>query len=262
MVKGKDIFMTFKNKIKSERILTTQNADSYSDGTEITDIHKEQKNTTDHIPNKYKFRTWLLFVILFFCGAATLILRADALRSQNLQEGIAGEIIRFHVIANSDSETDQELKLTVRDALVDALAPQLEPIDTLEEARALISEQIPYIKELAETVVKENGYYYPVTVSLTKCYFPLKIYGEYTFPPGYYEALRVQIGEARGKNWWCVMFPPLCFVDETYSIVNEESGRKLETLLTEEEYNTLTSKRTPVKVKFKLIESLKDFLTK
>ncbi len=102
-----------------------------------------------------------------------------------------------------------------------------------------------------------EGYHYPVTVSLENTYFPLKIYGEYNFPPGYYEALRVQIGSAEGQNWWCVMFPPLCFVDDTYSIVDETSGNKLRHLLTEEEYNSLLNKSTPIKVKFKLWESIK-----
>lgn len=250
--------MKSMNMKQNENITASEATAPSNTYEEKNDVHIEFPSENHRIPAKRKFRSWLLFMILFFCGAATLGIRADALHSRKLQTGIAGEIIRFHVIANSDSEADQALKLTVRDALVTALAPRLKSVSTLEEARAVITEQMTSLKELAEAVVQENGYDYPVTVALEECYFPLKIYGDYTFPPGYYEALRVKIGEAGGRNWWCVMFPPLCFVDETYSIVDEESGEKLKTLLTEEEYDTLTSKKTPVKVKFKLLEALKD----
>lgn len=204
-----------------------------------------------------KFRVGLLLSLLLFCGLSTLLIKENAIHSQNLQTGIANEIIRFHVIANSDSEDDQALKLTVKDTLVKNMAPLLKNADTVTEARTVLSDKLSYIQELAEATVKDNGYGYPVTVSLEQCYFPLKIYGDYTFPPGTYEALRVQIGEAEGKNWWCVMFPPLCFVDETYSIVDKDSDKKLKYLLTEEEYNTIKSEKTPVKVKFKLFEMLK-----
>lgn len=207
------------------------------------------------------FRTLLLLTILFICGFTSWAIKAEAMHEQDLQEGIAREIIRFHVIANSDSDSDQALKLKVKDFLVESLAPVLKDAESITQARAVLSSELPYIQELAEKIIRDNGYAYPVAVSLENCYFPLKVYGEYTFPPGNYEALRVQIGEAKGKNWWCVMFPPLCFVDETYSIVDESSGKKLKYLLTEEEYDTLTNKKTPVKVKFKLFEAIKDLFS-
>lgn len=208
---------------------------------------------------KYKkFRTLLLLSILFFCGFTTMLLKASALQHKDVQAGIAEDIIRFHVIANSDSNEDQTLKLAVKDTLVKWLSPLLRDVNSKTEARAIITKELDAIKSLAEITLQKRGYYYPVTVSLENTYFPLKIYGDFTFPPGYYEALRVQIGRAEGKNWWCVMFPPLCFVDETYSIVDESSGEKLKTLLTEEEYNTIINKKTPIKVKFKLLEAVKD----
>jgi len=204
-----------------------------------------------------KFRVLLFISILLFCCFSTMLIKANALQDKNQQPGIAEKIIRFHVIANSDSNADQQLKLTVKDTLVRSLSPILKDVASKEEARTILIKQLGSIKELAEDTIKNHGYYYPVTVSLEECYFPLKIYGEYSFPPGYYEALRVQIGQAEGKNWWCVLFPPLCFVDETYSIVDESSGDKLEGILTEDEYDTLINKKTPVKIKFKLFESIK-----
>lgn len=218
-----------------------------------------QQTTPHHKSEKSKkFRTLLFLSILFFCGLTTMLLKTNALQHKDLQTGIAEDIIRFHVIANSDSNEDQTLKIAVKNTLVKWLSPLLRDTNSKAEARAIITEQLDAIQTMAEITLQKQGYYYPVTVSLENCYFPLKIYGAYTFPPGYYEALRVQIGNAEGKNWWCVMFPPLCFVDETYSIVDETSGEKLKTLLNEEEYNTLINKKTPIKVKFKLLETLKD----
>ena len=219
---------------------------------------KEIRNITNALSTYTpKLRLWLLLFILISCSFASWQIRAAAQHNEVLQTGIAEDIIRFHVIANSDSTEDQELKLTVKDTLVRYLSPFLSNTDTIEEARTIMVAHMTLLQEVAEATIKKYGYNYPVKVSLENCYFPMKVYGDYTFPPGTYEALRVQIGEAQGKNWWCVMFPPLCFVDETYSIVDEESGKKLKTLLTEEEYNTLVSKKTPIKIKFKLLDALK-----
>ena len=208
-----------------------------------------------------RLRLGLLLLILTFCTLSDCLVRARAEHSSELQQQIADEIIRFHVIANSDSDEDQSLKLLVKDTLVRQISPLIKDADTVEESRMILMKQLEDIKVLAEDVIREQGYEYSVSVSLGEAYFPLKVYGDYTFPPGDYEALRVRIGDARGRNWWCVMFPPLCFVDETYSIVEEESGEKLKTLLSEEEYDTLIHKKTPVKIRFKLWEKLKDLLS-
>lgn len=208
--------------------------------------------------DKNSYRTGLLALLLLLLALSTLIIKANAQHKQDLQLHIADEIIRFHVIANSDSDKDQALKLTVKDTLVKSLAPYLNEASSLNAAREILNQKMNYIKELAQNIILHQGYNYTVKVSLEECYFPLKVYGEYTFPPGNYEALKVQIGAAEGKNWWCVMFPPLCFVDETYSIVDESSDKKLKYLLTEEEYDSLKTKKTPVKIKFKLFEMIKD----
>lgn len=201
-----------------------------------------------------------LLVLVLLLAFPSLIIKTYAMDKQSIQAEIAGEIIRFHVIANSDSAEDQALKLAVKNALVEGLAPYLNQVSSIEAARELLLNKIPFIKELAQDTVSLQGYSYPVEASLEECYFPLKLYGEYAFPPGYYEALKVEIGDAKGKNWWCVMFPPLCFVDETYSIVDESSGKKLQHLLTEDEYEALKIKKTPVKIKFKLFELIKKLL--
>jgi stage II sporulation protein R len=197
-------------------------------------------------------------LILFFAAISTLYINTSARADVSIQEGIAQKVLRFHVIANSDSEEDQKLKMTVKEALVSSLTPQLKDMSDIAKVKTVVSDQLDSIQKTAENIIRQQGYDYSVAVSLEKCYFPLKIYDNYSFPPGYYEALRVKIGKAEGKNWWCVMFPPLCFVDETYSIVDENSKEKLLELLSDDEYDALISGKTPVKVKFKLIEKIKD----
>lgn len=220
------------------------------------------KNRENRANRKDKFRVFLFVSFLFFCSLSSMILKANAMSNKDVQAGIAEEIIRFHVIANSDSNEDQELKLIVKDTLVKTLSPLLRNTASKEEARAVLMEQMDFMKELAEKTIKQQGYNYNVNVTIDKVYFPLKIYGEYSFPPGYYDALRVMIGKAEGKNWWCVMFPPLCFVDETYNIVDEESGDQLKHMLSDDEYDALFSKKkTTVKVKFKLWDTIKDLFT-
>jgi stage II sporulation protein R len=212
-------------------------------------LHKAQR--------KNRFHSLLLLLLLLSFGAGNLAIRAAAKQDKDIQEGIAEEILRFHVIANSDSAEDQRLKLLVKDRLVGYLAPMLTDCMDLAEVREVVHEKLPDLIALANATIQMQGYDYRATASLEDCYFPLKVYGAYTFPPGTYHALRIKLGNAEGRNWWCVMFPPLCFVDETYSIVDEESGEKLSKLLTEEEYETLINRKTPVKVRLKLLESLK-----
>ncbi len=203
----------------------------------------------------------LLLLLLLLLGIGNLAIRAAAMQDKNIQEGIAEEILRFHVIANSDSAEDQTLKLLVKDQLVSYLAPMLTDCTNLSAVRAEVQSKLPELVTLANTTIQKQGYDYHATASLEDCYFPLKVYGAYTFPPGRYHALRIKLGNAEGRNWWCVMFPPLCFVDETYSIVDQKSGEKLSKLLTEEEYEALIHRKTPVKVRLKLLESLKKLFT-
>ncbi|MCL2462243.1 MAG: stage II sporulation protein R, partial [Defluviitaleaceae bacterium] len=135
--------------------------------------------------------------------------------SEGVQNGIAENVIRFHVLANSDTPDDQALKLKIRDAILDKLGPVLEASTSLDETKSYIQANLDEISAIGEAVAQENGYDYPVTAQLCVDYFPTKSYGDVTFPPGDYEALRVEIGAAQGHNWWCIMFPPLCYVDVT-----------------------------------------------
>lgn len=137
-------------------------------------------------------------------------------------------VIRFHVRANSDTKEDQELKLEVRDAILNTIVTKFEDSTSLDESREIILENTETIATVSKEVIEKWGKDYPVNVVLREESFPIRKYGDLVFPQGDYEALIVEIGEAKGANWWCVMFPPLCLVDVTHSnaIEMEEEDEK------------------------------------
>jgi stage II sporulation protein R len=177
--------------------------------------------------------------------------------SDNLNEGLSENLIRLHVLANSDSEEDQALKRDVRDVVLKYMKEKLENSDDKNKTKNIIVKDIDKIKEIAKKEIVRQGKNYNVTATMGNFPFPTKAYGDVTLPAGYYEALRIVIGEGDGANWWCVLFPPLCFVDATHGTVPDDVKEKLKKSLSEEEYNILTtsdSDDVPVKVKFKLLE--------
>ena len=185
------------------------------------------------------------------CTSGKLIEDSNSTK-ELVYEDIANEIIRFHVIANSNTDEDQALKLKVRDKVIEFVSNSLKESNSLEESRKFIIENKSNIERIAKSVIIENGYDYNVTSSLSRENFPDKIYGDVVFPQGEYEAYRILIGEAKGENWWCVMFPPLCFVDGTKDAIDStEVVEKLEGNNKKEKI-----KNNKVKFKFKLFEML------
>ena len=154
----------------------------------------------------------------------------------SMQAEIAEKILRFHVRANSDSEHDQQVKEEVRDAVGSYIEPKLTDASSLEETKAIVEENIDGIVEAAERVLKKEGEDYTAEAFLTRTRFPVKTYGSYTFPAGEYEALEVVLGEGNGHNWWCVLYPNMCFRGSVYEIVAEEAEEALREVLTAEEY--------------------------
>ena len=164
------------------------------------------------------------------------------------------EIIRFHIKANSDKEEDQALKLKIRDKILKEMGTRFGESKSLDETRAIVENNIDNIKSITKEVIAEEGKNFPVEVSLGNKNFPTRKYGNITFPSGEYETLMVKIGEGKGKNWWCVMFPPLCFVDVNHSDANN-AEKELKKVLTEEEVNLLLSdKEPPIILKSKIAE--------
>lgn len=177
---------------------------------------------------------------------------------RQLQKGIASNIIRFHVRAESDSKEDQWLKLQVKEAVLAYISPVLSKSQSVDESRQLLYNESENIRNVAAATLRSLGDESDVNVYFENCYFPMKTYGDMTFPPGEYEAFRVDIGEAQGKNWWCVLYPPLCFVDAVYGDVPEESKEELKGVLTEEEYSMVSGEN--VKFRFKYLKIFNRFI--
>ena len=155
-----------------------------------------------------KLKRWELALM---CGVVfALVMGAAGSWLGREQKELADSLIRFHVIANSDSRADQDLKLQVRDRVL-AQAENFYPRGaTLQEARSALEEHLDDLAAAGRQAVEEAGYDYPVTARLTNCWFPTKEYEGFALPAGNYEALRIVIGAGEGQNWWCVAFPPLC----------------------------------------------------
>ena len=194
-------------------------------------------------------------------AAAFALTAGQAAHVQQMQQEIAGKVIRFHVLANSDSRQDQQLKLEVRDQVGSMMEERLADAEDLEESRRVISESLNDIEECAQNVIWENGFDYGVTASLADSRFPVKEYGNSVFPAGTYEALRVTIGEGQGHNWWCVMYPNLCFSGSMYQVDEENSQEKLKAVLTTEEYKMIMESKD-YKVRFQILTFLNDIIEK
>ena len=167
--------------------------------------------------------------------------RADAAEEAALQMHLAQEVLRFHVLANSDSEEDQKLKLQVRDAVLAYMEENMPEEDSADAAKEWARAHTDELEAVGCRTVEEAGAKYPVSAAVTTCWFPDKSYGDITFPAGNYEALRIEIGAAEGHNWWCVLYPGLCFMDTVNAVVPDEGKQKLKNVLTEEEYSRITA---------------------
>ena len=176
--------------------------------------------------------------------------------ANTVSKDLSENVFRLHVLANSDTIEDQNLKYKVRDNLVAYMNTLCINTKSKTEAIKLAKDHQLDFYNIAKQTILDSGYSYDVNVKIEILIFLRKKYGDISFPAGNYDALRVEIGKAEGQNWWCVMFPPLCFVDMTSGIVPDESKENLETALpSEEEYILISDNKTSdIKFKFKLVE--------
>ena len=192
----------------------------------------------------------ILFSFFIFISAASYV--------NAVSEDIAQSVFRLHVIANSDSKEDQDLKYKVRDKVLEYMNEISKNCSSKEEVILLAEEHKEEFKKVAENAIKQNGYDYEVNIKIGNFDFPTKTYGDISLPAGEYDALRIEIGEAKGQNWWCVMFPPLCFVDVTSGVVPDDSKEVIKENLNDEEYNLISDKESSdIQFKFSLIEFFK-----
>ena len=202
--------------------------------------------------NNVFFKRFLILIFLLFIY--TIICAVSYVNA--VSSNIESSVFRLHVIANSDSKEDQDLKYIVRDNILTYINEISKNASTKEEVIEIARNNIDIIKQISQETVYENGYNYSVNIKIGNFAFPTKQYGDISLPAGYYDALRVEIGSASGQNWWCVMFPPLCFVDVSSGVVPEESKEVLQENLSYEEYNLLSENQnnSDMNFKFKIVE--------
>jgi stage II sporulation protein R len=203
----------------------------------------------------------LIYIFLLFLGAIVSVYKEPVSASTEEPVAIPDEAIRLRILANSDSDEDQGLKRKVRDAVNKEITKWVAELTSVEAARQLIQSKLPEIEEIVEDVLEEENVEQSYTVNFENVSFPTKLYGNFIYPAGEYEAILISLGEAKGANWWCVLFPPLCFLDFSNSVAvaedkenprmndSEKTNEKLSSLVIDEE-----EEKEEVEVKFFLVE--------
>ena len=190
-------------------------------------------------------KKYILEISLALGLCVSLIVGALAL---DTQRDISCKLIRLHIIANSDSRDDQALKLAVRDEVLKKVEKLTESCKNTEDAERVVSENLENLQECADAVIAKNGFEYTARAEISDVYFPTKIYGNFSLPAGKYKALRIHLGEGRGKNWWCVLFPPVCVSAAEAEAEFSKNG------FTDDELSLVTSDAPQYKFKFKILE--------
>lgn len=188
----------------------------------------------------------LIFLVLFSYFSA-------------LQKGVAENVLRLHIVGNSNEPYDQLVKLSVRDEILKSYGPSFNACNNLSQAITVANNNKEDVTKVAVSVLKEYGLYYPVSASVEVCDFPSKTYGSVRLPKGKYTALNIRLGSGSGQNWWCVMYPPMCVTKGTV-IADKSATDKLRASLTDSEYALITdSTDVDLKLKFKIVEILKKY---
>lgn len=190
----------------------------------------------------------ILFTIFFIINAYSY--------ATNVSSSLTDNIFRLHILANSDSEADQALKLKVRDAIIEYMETLAYNISDKAEVIELSKAHEADLKQIAEKVIRENGYDYAVNIEFGTFYFPTKHYGNISLPAGNYDSLKIEIGSASGQNWWCSLFPPLCFVSVSSGVIDKEGEEYLKENLSDEEFAIVSNSSPELKFKFKIIEMI------
>ena len=199
---------------------------------------------------KYKLKKWEVALLSGILVAALMGAYLD-----REQAALADSVIRLHVIANSDSRADQELKYQVRDRILTEAAALYQPGDDLQQVRKSMEDNLTLLAQAGREVVEEQGYDYPVSAKLERTWFPTKKYTDFALPAGNYTALRIVVGEGKGENWWCVAFPPLCLGSVSETVDEAAAAGNF----TPEQVSLITGESGGYVVKFKAMELWEEF---
>jgi len=190
----------------------------------------------------FQVMIYFLLALLVVLTVAALFLMAPLKNKISEKTGgqtVQSQVLRFHVRANSDCEEDQAVKMKVKEAVLEQVKGYLQQDDDKAAVKKALQAHLEDLVRTAREVLQENGYGYGASAYFTREEFPIKRYGDLTFPAGVYDALRIDLGKAQGHNWWCMLYPSLCFVDVTYGVVPQESKDELKNLLGGETYSEL-----------------------
>ena len=197
-----------------------------------------------------KMKKLLTYTVMILC--VTLIISVMPTEAEG---AIYEDTVRLHILANSDSEEDQNLKLKLRDAILEEFSKELSEFQSTSEAKSALLEKISEIEDFSEKKILEYGYSYSVRATLTEEWYDTREYEEFTLPKGYYTSLRVIIGEGEGKNWWCVMYPPLCLDIATENAPRDDGIKKY----SDSEFRLITT--GGYRAKFKILELVSDIFS-
>ena len=215
------------------------------------------------VQRNYKLDSYILMSMLLTIAAVVLVGNILIVSSKKVTDSLADEVIRFHVVANSDTMEDQLLKQRVKDEVIEYMEPLVKNCKSIDDTRSVVKSRLPKIKQIAEVVIGNYKKDYPVYVALDKANFPTKTYGDVVFPAGEYEACRIVIGEGKGENWWCVMYPPLCYIDVASGVVPLEGKEQLQQELTDEQYKLIVDTQDEkYQIRFKLVDTINSIFCK
>ncbi len=219
-------------------------------------LNKLSGEKRSSLVKEFNYLTFSICIGLFVTFLVALIITFNTMETyaEETSEDLAESVLRLHIRANSNTEEDQALKIKVRDALLEEFRPELSTAKTKEELVKVINKNHDRIIKTAENVIIQNGYDYDVRAKVGEAYLETKQYGDVYLPAGTYDALIIEIGSGLGNNWWCVLFPPLCYVGADTTIP-EKDRAILKQSLTDEEYDVITNQNDiEVQLKFKILE--------
>ena len=206
-------------------------------------------------------RTIKLWEIALLIGCLLTLLFGNLFQAEKTVSDLQQHVLRMHILANSDSDADQQLKYQVRDALLassETLFGSSQP-ESREALETTAKAHLHEMETIAQQVVQEQGYSYPVKAELVTMPFTERTYEDLTMPAGTYEAIRITIGAAAGQNWWCVMYPNMCFQGSMYEVIDEKAETSLQEVLTQEEYDSIIED-SDYKIQFKYLSFLNHYL--
>ena len=211
----------------------------------MKEVVREAVRKEQIVPGKIRVISIFLALIVATVVTTAVVLGDVQRKDRAVQEHLAEEVLRFHVLANSDSRKDQAVKLEVRDAVLSYLKEVLPEGMDVKETTRWMRGHTEKIRQVAEQKMADLQMKQTVSVAVTTCYFPDRTYGDVTFPAGNYKTLRIELGDAAGHNWWCVAFPPLC----TGAVTEDELRAAMET-----EDNGIISEQDGYMLKYRIIE--------